>query len=292
VTVTRRAWTAWAAICILWGTTYLAIRIAIETIPPLLMAGARWLIAGTLLAVVLKARGERMPPPREWAPLVVLGILLPGVGNGGVVWAEQTLSSGITAVLVATAPFWMVGFEALMPGGERLSARHTTGLLVGFAGIVALVWPEVAGHGGAHLGGVAAAQLACAGWAAGSIYSRRHAPGANVLTIAAFEMLFGGIALLAAASVDHEWRHLVVTPRTFGAFAYLVVFGSIAGYTAYAYALKHLPIATVSLYAYVNPVIAVVLGTIVLGEPFTPRIAAAAAVVLAGMWLVRRPAAR
>ncbi len=285
----RRAYAAWVAVCVLWGTTYLAIRIALETIPPFLMGAIRWIVAGTLLATVLRLRGERMPPPRAWGPLIVLGILLPGIGNGGVLWAEQTVSSGVTAVLVATSPFWMVGLEALVPDGESLTMRRALGLAIGFGGIVVLVWSDIqGGEGNGLLGGVIAAQLACAGWAVGSIYGRRHAPEANVLTIAAFEMLFGGAALLAAGLLHHEWNRLAFTPRTGGALAYLVVAGSIAGYTAYAYALKHLPISVVSLYAYVNPVIAVVLGTLVLDEPFTGRMAMAVAVVLMGMWLVRR----
>lgn len=287
----RRAYAAWIAVCILWGTTYLGIRIAVETIPPLLMAGMRWTIAGTLLAVTLRLRGERMPPVRDWGPLIVLGALLPGVGNGGVAWAEQTLSSGMAAVLVATSPFWMVGIEALLSSGDRLTPGQMTGLLVGFSGIVLLVWPDLAGGGGPGFGwAVFSAQLACFGWAIGSMYARRHAPHANVLTIAAWEMLFGGLLLLLVGSAVGEWRHLAFTPRTTGALAYLVLAGSIGGYTAYAYALKHLPVALVSQYAYINPIIAVILGTLVLNEPLTWMTGASSAIVLAGMYLVRRRA--
>jgi drug/metabolite transporter (DMT)-like permease len=286
----RRAYIAWIAVCLIWGTTYLGIRIALETIPPFLMAAFRWIVAGSLIIAILKARGERMPPPRSWSVLAVLGLLLLGFGNGGVVWAEQTVSSGLTAVLVSMAPFWMVGMEALMPDGDPLTARHVAGLLIGFAGIVMLVWPEIHmdGSGRQFLGGVVAAQLACVGWALGSTYARRHAREENVLAAAAFEMLFGGLLLLALGSFRNEWAVLAFNPRTAGALMYLTVVGAIAGFSAYAYALKHLPVATVSLYAYVNPVIAVILGTLVLKEPFGPRMAVAAGVVLAGMALVRR----
>jgi drug/metabolite transporter (DMT)-like permease len=161
-------------------------------------------------------------------------------------------------------------------------------LLVGFGGIVLLVWPEIHVEGGRQfLGGVVAAQLACVGWAVGSTYARRHGREENVLATAAFEMLFGGLLLLALAVVRHEWAALTFTPRTASALAYLTFVGAIAGFSAYAYALKHLPVATVSLYAYINPVIAVVLGTLVLREPFSARMALAAGVVLAGMALVR-----
>jgi drug/metabolite transporter (DMT)-like permease len=255
------------------------------------MAAMRWIAAGGLLIAVLALRGERLPARREWPALAALGILLLGFGNGAVVWAEQTVPSGLTAVLVATAPFWMVGIDALMPDGEPITARRLLGLLIGFGGIVTLVWPEIQlGGGGGFLGGVVATQIACVGWAAGSSYARHrgrgHASGENVLATAAFEMLFGGIALLAVSLALHEPARLAFAPRTAGALVYLTLVGAIAGFSAYAYALKHLPVATVSLYAYVNPVIAVVLGTLVLNEPFNLRMAIAAAVVLTGMLLV------
>src|SRR3954447_23949814 len=134
-----RAYLAFAAVCLIWGTTYLGIRIALETIPPLFMAAARLLAAATLLITILRLGGERLPAVREWPSLTLLGILLLGFGNGAVVWAELTVPSGLTAVLVATAPVWMVGLDAVMPGGERLTVRRVTGLLVGFLGIVTLV---------------------------------------------------------------------------------------------------------------------------------------------------------
>jgi drug/metabolite transporter (DMT)-like permease len=289
----RRAYFAWIAVCLIWGTTYLAIRISLETIPPLLMAAMRWMTAGTLLTLVLKARGEQLPARREWPSLAILGILLLGFGNGAVVWAEQTVPSGLTAVLVATCPFWMVGIDTLMPGGEALNTRRVLGLVIGFGGIVMLVWPDIRfdGSGRAFLGGLAAAQIACVGWAIGSSYARHrgrgHAREENVLATAAFEMLFGGVALLVVSLALHETARLTFTPRTAGALLYLIFFGAIGGFSAYAYALKHLKVATVSLYAYVNPIIAVVLGTLILNEPFSARMAIAAAVVLAGMILVR-----
>ena len=279
--------------CLIWGTTYLAIRISLETIPPLLMAAFRWIAAGGLLVLLLALRGERLPARREWPSLAILGILLLGFGNGAVVWAEQTVPSGLTAVLVATSPFWMVGFDALMPHGEALTVRRVLGLVVGFSGIVMLVWPELRfdGTGGGFLAGVIAAQIACAGWAVGSSYARKrgrgHASGENVLATAAFEMLFGGVALGAVSLALHEPARLTFTPRTAGALAYLTFVGAIGGFSAYAYALKHLPVATVSLYAYINPIIAVVLGTLVLQEPFNARMFLAALVVFVGIALVR-----
>jgi drug/metabolite transporter (DMT)-like permease len=289
----RRAYTAWVFVCFVWGTTYLAIRIALETIPPLLMGGVRYLTAGLLMIAVFAARGERLPRLNAWPALMVLGFLMIGLGNGGVVWAELTVPSGMTAVLVAMSPFWMVGIDAITPHGERLTLRRVIGLIIGFSGIVMLVWPELRlGEGGRpFLTGVVAAQIACFGWALGSTYSRRRghteARDENVLVTAAYEMLFGGCFLLIAGTIHGEFGSLTFNPRSGSALVYLIVFGAICGFAAYAYALKHLPVATVSLYAYVNPVIAVALGTLILKEPFNVRLGVAAAVVLVGMALVR-----
>ena len=284
-----RAYLAWILVCVVWGTTYGAIRIALETTPPLLMAAVRWLLAGSVLILVLKARGETLPPRGQWKGLGILGILMLGFGNGAVVLAEQVVPSGLTAVLVAVSPFWMVGIGQLMPEAERLTRRHLVGLLIGFAGVVVLVWPEIRSGGGvAFVAGVGATQLACAGWATGSNYARRQPAGQNVLRATAMQMLFGGLFLLAAAVIHGEEFDPVVSGRSLGAIAYLVLAGSIVGFSAYAYALKHLPLSFVSLYAYVNPIIAVALGTLVLDEPITPRLVLASAVVLGGVVVVKR----
>ncbi len=293
----RLAYMAWIVVCLVWGTTYLAIRVALETMPPLLMAGFRWVVAGSLILAAVAVAGVRIPPPRQWPALAALGVLLMGLGNGCVAWAEQTIPSGLTAVLVASIPFWMVGVERLMalsssttstPDAERVSPRRLAGLIVGFLGIVLLVWPELRlGAGRSFLLGVVATQVACLGWAIGSSYSRRRHADENVLAASALQMLFGGVALLAAGVVAGEWPKVAFNARTTSALIYLTAAGSIAGYSAYAYALKYLPVATVSLYAYVNPVIAVLLGTLILGEPLSSRLAVAGVVVMTGMVLVR-----
>ena len=290
--VRTRAYIAWIMVCLIWGTTYLAMRICLETIPPLLMGGLRFSAAGILLTTVLALRGERLPRPNALPSLAILGFFMIGFGNGGVVWAEQTVASGLTAVLVATSPFWMVGIDALVPPRVPLTARRVLGLVVGFCGIVMLVWPEIQlGGGRRFLLGVVSVQIACVGWAVGSAYSRRRGHGAakdeNVLMTAAFQMLFGGLWLLVAGLVIREGPRLTFNARTAAALTYLILVGAIAAFSAYAYALKHLPVATVSLYAYINPLIAVVLGTVILKEPFSARMAMAAAVVLVGVLLVR-----
>jgi drug/metabolite transporter (DMT)-like permease len=286
----RLAYAAWIAVCLIWGTTYLAIRIALETIPPALIGGIRYTIAGVVLSVILLLRGIALPPRRSWPGQALLGALMIVVGNGFVIWAEQWVPSGISAVVIGSAPFWMAAIEASSPAGERLTARTGTGLCVGFLGIVILVWPELTVQGGAgrqFVGGMIALQLACIGWSLGSAYSKRRSATDNALASAALQMLLGGLMMLALATLRGEWSDLAFTARTAAAEAYLIVLGSITAYTAYVYALKHLPVSTVSLYAYVNPVIAVVLGTLLLDEPFGPRVVAAAAMVLLGIAVVR-----
>lgn len=285
---TRSAYIAWVAVCLLWGTTYLGIRVALETIPPFLMTGLRWSMAGVLILGALAIRGVTIPPRSAWPQLALVGLLFMGVGNGGVVWAEQYIPSGLAAVLVAAIPFYMVGVERFMPHSDPLSARKIVGLIIGFAGIVLLVWPELKpGAGRGFLLGVAATQVACLGWAIGSSYSRRRHATENVFAAAGLQMLLSGIVITAIGTLAGEWSTLSLNARTGGAIVYLAIFGSVIGFLAYAYALKHLPVATVSLYAYINPIIAVILGTIVLGEPLSPRLAAAGAIVFAGSVLVK-----
>jgi drug/metabolite transporter (DMT)-like permease len=289
----RRAYLAWAVVCLVWGTTYLAIRVAIESLPPLLMSGIRWMIAGGCLVAFFRIRGERLPDYCAWPSLALRGALLVGLGNGAVVWAEQTVPSGLTSVLVAVAPFWMVGIDALVGDGRSLTARHWAGLLVGFTGILLLVSPELGTDlsGRAFARGFVSTQLACAGWALGSIYARRGASlasGGSSRTVPAYEMLFGGIALFSVALMLGERAQTGVTLRSAAAAAYLVVFGSIVAFSCYRYALQHLPVATVSLYVYVNTVIAMLLGTVVLGERFSWQMGIGAVVVLGGIALAKR----
>ena len=285
----RLGYLSWTAVCLIWGTTYLGIRICLESIPPALMGGLRWTIAGTLLAAYLVARGERLPPSSRWGGIALMSFLLLGLGNGGVVFAEQWVPSGLAAVLVATAPFWMSSVEALLPGGERLDRATVAGLLIGFSGILVLVWPDLKMNTGADrpfLAGVIALQIASLGWALGSSYSKRHARNDHILGTTALQMLGGGLMMLAAGTVRGEWQYLHFTTRTTASLIYLSTLGAIGGFVAYTYALRHLSVSFVSLYAYINPVIAVALGVTLMGEPFDARMATAAALVFAGVAVV------
>jgi drug/metabolite transporter (DMT)-like permease len=286
----KLAYFAWVAVCLIWGTTYLGIRISLESMPPALMGGLRWTIAGGLLALYVRASGESLPPPSRWGSIALLGFLLLGLGNGGVVFAEQWVPSGLAAVLVATSPFLMAGVEAAWPDGERMRMNTLIGLVIGFAGILVLVWPDLTVDRGADrnfLAGVIALQVAALGWALGSSYSKRRGRTDHILGTTALQMLAGGLIMLAAGTVRGEWPQLFFTPRTLASLAYLSTLGAIGGFVAYTYALRHLSVSFVSLYAYVNPVIAVTLGVLVLDEPFNARMASAAALVIAGVAVVR-----
>jgi drug/metabolite transporter (DMT)-like permease len=286
----RLAYIAWVLVCLIWGTTYLGIRVTLETMPPLLMSGLRWTVAGALLAGYLVLRGERLPDRSGWASAVLLGFLLLGIGNGAVAWAEQWVPSGLTAVIVASSPFWMAGIESLRSDGEQLTRRLVIGFAIGFSGIVLLVWPDLTldgAHGRGFIAGFLALQFACLGWSIGSSYSRRHARDTNVLSATAAQMIAGGVMMLIAATIHGEWRLLHFAPRSTVALAYLTTVGAIGGFASYTYALRHLPVSFVSLYAYINPIIAVTLGVLLLGEPFNARMTVAAALVLLGVAIVK-----
>ena len=290
----RLAWMAWMAVCLIWGTTYLGIRISLETMPPMLMGGLRWTLAGGLLAAYMMTRGERLPRPSGWRNAVILGFLMLVLGNGGVVWAEQYVPSGLAAVIVASSPFWMAGVEAFRKDGERMTWQTSAGFVLGFLGIVLLIWPELWRGGTGGLGfvvGIVALQIACLGWSIGSSYSKRHGRSQNIFTATAAQMLAGGVMMLTIGTVRGEWASLGFSTRSALAFGYLSTVGAVGGFVAYAYALRHLPVSRVSLYAYINPVIAVALGVAVLGEPFTSRMAVAAALVFTGVAIVRAPRA-
>jgi len=285
------AYIAFITVCIVWGTTYLGIRVALETVPVLLVAGLRWTFAGVVMSALMLATGRGLPRPRLWAPLALLGFLMNVVGNGFVVYAQQFVASGLTAVLIATTPFWSALAERLLPNGERFTARSLSGLGLGFTGIIVLVWPEMT-HGGASgrqfIIGVVVIQLACIGWVIGTSFAKRHELGDNPFRSTALQMVFSGVMLLTAATAHGDWAHLSFTPRTITAMLYLSIAGSLVAYSAYIYAIQHLPLQLVSLYAYINPIIAVGLGTLLLNEPLSARIIVAAILVFAGTWIVGR----
>lgn len=286
---------AWAAVCFFWGTTYLAIRVGLETLPPALFAGLRFLTAGALLFVIVRVwtRGARLPRGREWFDQAIIGLALLGIGNGLVVWAEQWVPSGPAALLVATSPFWVMGLERTLREGERLQGRAIAGLLIGFGGLALLVAPNLYGATGAggsssYLWGMLALQAACASWSVGSVYAKHHPTGVAPLMGAAIQMLVAGAAMTLIGVALGEWNELHFSARSLGAFAYLIVFGSIVAYGSYTYAVQKLPLSLVSTYSYINPVIAVMLGWLILNEPLGWRVMTAMLIILGGVMLVKR----
>lgn len=279
------------AVYTLWGSTYLAIRFGVRDLPPALMAGTRFTIAGALLLAWLRWRGVPLPPRSLFVPIAVTGMLLMFGGNWLVTWAELTVPSGMAAVIVANLPFFVAGIEAVRRDGERLPPVGLLGLLIGFGGMLILMWPKLAGLGGGARGlgdfkGELALLLANLCWAWGSIYARRRIRGIPPLMGAALEMLVAGLALLGAGLLLGEAPHFHLTTTAALALAWLIVAGSLCGYTAYIWLLHHVPPAKVSTYAYVNPIIAVLLGWLVLDEALDWRMAAGTAVILGGVAVV------
>jgi drug/metabolite transporter (DMT)-like permease len=284
------AYGAWAAVCFFWGTTYLAIAVGLETMPPMLFAGLRFLIAGGILFFLMtRQRNMRLPAGREWLHLGVVGLLLLGVGTGAVVWAEQWVPSGMAALLVATSPFWAAGLERLRKDGERVGLSHIVGMLVGFGGLLFLLAPQLTGAemNGPLLLGVLVIQVGCFSWQAGSVYAKHRPTGVAPLMGAAVQMLWAGVALTLLGTVLGEWGELRFSGRSLGALFYLVVFGSIVAYSAYIYAVQKLPLSLVSTYSYVNPLIALWLGWMILGERLGWREVGAALIILSGVALVK-----
>jgi drug/metabolite transporter (DMT)-like permease len=264
--------------------------VAIESIPPFAMSGSRHFTAGIILALILRARGTPLPPRASWPGHALLGFLMIGMGNGCLVWAQQFVPSGVAAVMVSVIPFWMIGVEAMMPTGERIRRRQFVGLLLGFGGITLLASSSLQNDGastGQIIGGVIMIQMSCLGWSTGSAYAKRHKRDENLFAATAVQIMLGGAVLMIVATITGEWSGIQPTQRSLIAVVYLVVVGTFVGYVSYVYALKHLPVSIVSLYVYVNPVIAVILGSLILNERFTPRMAIAIAVIFAAMLIVR-----
>ena len=281
------AYLAFAIVCIVWGTTYLAIRVAIVTVPPLLMAGIRFTIAGIVMLTIAFFRGERIPRDgRTLGELALIGFLMLAVGNESVIWAEQWVPSGIAALLVATQPLWMSLIESIRRNGERVDLRRGVGMLIGFVGVALLVSPRGAIDMHVVIGALAI-QVGGLAWSLGSIRGKYKLPRLPLFTSSALQMLFGGIVCSIAGAAAGEASRISFTPKTFAAVAYLTVFGSVIAYSAYVYALSKLRPTNISLYAYVNPVVAVILGWLILGERLTWVSIVAMCIILGGVALVQ-----
>lgn len=281
---------AFAAVYIIWGSTYLAIREAVQTIPPFLMAGVRFVIAGSALYAWARWRGAAKPERIHWRSTLIVGALLLLCANGGVCWAEQYVPSGVAALLVTTVPLWMVLMNWLRRNGVRPSGAEVIGLILGFIGVAVLVDPRsLAGQEPVDMVGAIVLLLSAFLWALGSLYSRHTPMPSSPLLSTAMQMICGGVLLLiASVATGDAWKHDLtqVSVRSLLAMAYLIVFGALVGFTAYVFILKVSTPARVGTYAYVNPAIAVLLGWWIAGERVTGTTIAAMGIILAGVVLI------
>lgn len=285
-------WIALVTIYLVWGSTYLAIAIAVKSIPPFFAAFARFLVAGVLMAALaffFDAKARR-PSARDFLDYGIIGVLLLGFGNGFVMWSEQRIPSGIAALIVATVPLWTTLLDGFRPGGSPWTLRGWIGTILGLLGVAFIARPSGGPLAEGHLAGILALQFAAVSWTIGALYTQSIRKPLPVLTASAIEMVIGSLALLLESFVMGEnLGGLANVPaQAWGALGYLVVFGSLIGFTAFAYCLTVLPASTVSTYAYVNPVVAVALGAFILGEPVSAGLLGGALLILLAVVLTTR----
>jgi drug/metabolite transporter (DMT)-like permease len=286
-----RVLVAFACVYLFWGSTYVAIRFGVEVMSPFVLASVRFLISGPLMLAFCAARGLKIRQAswRDLAVLAAIGILMLGLGNMALVWCEQYLPSGLAALLIAVVPLYVALFEAVLPNGEGLRRRGWVGIAVGFGGLVILVSPGLREslHGDTtQLLGAGVAMFSAFAWTCGSILARRAKIPASAFVAAGWEMLFAGVFNLGLLTLSGAGRDSRFTMQGFWSIAWLVVFGSLVGYTAYIYLLEHVPVAKVATYAYVNPIVAVILGALLLGERLVPIEYAGMAAILVAVYLV------
>ncbi len=284
-----RAYLSLLSIYIVWGTTYLAIRIGVENLPPVLFTGLRWIAAGPIMLMILLLRKYKLPNKNDILHLGISGLLLLGGGNGLVVYAEQWMPSGLTALLITTVPFWVVGMEAMVPEGKKINLTIIFGLILGLAGVSLIFGGDLKSlFDSSHIGGVIGLMFAVFLWSAGTVYSKHKKVTVHPLMGAATQMIIAGVVMTALGLIIGEGNEFNFTTSGFYSYLYLVIFGSLIGYGSYVYAIAHLPISLVATYAYVNPIIALFLGWLVLDEKISGWIILAAVIILGGVMLVKK----
>jgi drug/metabolite transporter (DMT)-like permease len=282
-------WLALGALYVIWGSTYLAIRVAVRTIPPFLMAGVRFMVAGGLMYAWAVRRGDRegdRPRGRQWVAATVIGGFLLLGGNGGVVWAEQHIPSGIAALLIATVPLWLALLDRVA-FGNRLPFQALAGLALGFGGLVLLVEAHTGGR--LNMAGLLVLIMASILWATGSLYARRAPLPDRPLVGTGMEMLAGGALLTVVGLARGELGQLdvsAISGESLWGLLFLIVFGSWIGFSSYVWLLRVAPVSLVGTYAYVNPVVAVLLGWAILSEAVTGRTLLAGAIIVLGVALI------
>ena len=277
------AWACLFTIYVVWGTTYLAIRVVVQEMPPFAAAAMRFSSAGLVLALLALVfeRAHGLPTARQWRDYGIAGVCFLAGGNAGVMWAEQRVPSGLAALLVATVPLWVTFLDGLRPGGQRWTRRVWLGVLLGFIGVVFVARPQGGAEGG-HWFGIAALQVASLLWTFGALFVQSLPQKLPTFWATAVEMIVGSVFLLIESLVAGEDLHrfAVASSDAWYGLAYLAVFGSLIGFTAFAYALHELPASTVGTYAYVNPVVAVLLGRLFLREPLAGSTLVGAALIV------------
>lgn len=286
-----RVWILLLAIYIIWGSTYLAIRFAVETIPPFLMAATRFLIPGILLFFWRRAAGDPKPSRLEWKSTIIIGFLLLVGGNGGVTWAEQYIPSGVAALIIGSVPLWIIVLNLFRPEGRHLHKRVIIGSIIGFFGIALLIGPTQLGGNSesVHPLGIITILLAAIFWSAGSLFSRNAPMPASPLLSTGMEFLAGGFGLLIMSALAGEFTQInysLISTRSLLSLGYLIVFGSLIGFVAYTWLLRNAPITLVSTYAYVNPLIAILIGNRLAQEPLNLRILTAAMIIISSVFLI------
>ena len=276
-------WISLAIVWVVWGSTYLAIRVLVHEAPPLFAASVRFLCAGLLMGgmALWIDRKSGWPSRQQWFDYSLIGVLLLTIGNGLVMWAERIVPSGTAALIVATVPVWILVLEGLRPHGAPWTVRVWVGTVIGLLGVALVARPERE-MGSGHWLAIVGLQLACLAWTLGSLYAQSVPKKLPLASAAAIEMLAGAIALGALSRLlgEDASRLAAASPRAWSAFAYLIVVGSLVGFTAFAYCLNELPATTVGTYAYVNPVVAVFLGWLILGESLTPGLLVGGALIV------------
>jgi drug/metabolite transporter (DMT)-like permease len=280
-----KIWLALIALYIVWGSTYLGIKVAIETIPPFLHAGIRFLISGLILVIWQRNAGHSLPTRKQWMSTAIIGTLLLLGGNGLVAWAEQFIPSGIAALIISSSPMFLVIGEAIRPNGVKPNWQGIVGILIGFAGIFILIGPTEISGSATKLNplGIAALLAAELFWSTGSMYSKSvDLPKSSLMNTGA-QMLMGSISLFIVSLFSgelHGWDVTAVSARSLYGLSYLILVGSLVGFVSYGWLLQNAPISLVSTYAYVNPIVAVFLGTLFANEALEPRIGLATAIII------------
>lgn len=278
---------AYIAVCIIWGSTYLAIRIGVSDFPPALFAGIRFLVAGALVLLYAYSRGYKFPENiTDVRRQAIVGLFLLLGGNGLVVWAEQWVFSGVTALILAIVPLFNAILEWFLPNGPRMRLTGWFGLFLGFIGVGLLVLTGADTNIIDILGGILLL-LASFSWSMGSVYSKTFKASGTMVANIGIQMLAGGIGLTIVGLILGEAGRIHLTSKGLGALAYLIMFGSILGYSSYIYLLQKWPASKAGTYAYVNPIVGVFLGAVILGEPVSPYVFISAIIILGGVLLVQ-----